>query len=100
MRHITRSSILIAAFAAWPALGALPPQYQRLAELRAILDHPGVTEAFDGAPIERVLYVRPDLYLVTAGRCRLPVVIASLPVPDGIVGPRRFEVRPGRRTCG
>ena len=82
-----------------PAVAALAPNYQRLAELRAILDHPGVTAAFGHEPIERVLYVRPDLYLVTAGRCRLPVVIASLPVPDGVVGARRFEVRPGRRAC-
>ena len=99
MRHALHlSAFALAAAAALPAGAALPPQYQRLAELRAILSHPGVTEAFGATPIERVLYVREDLYLVTAGRCRLPVVIAGLPSDNP--GPRRFEVRPGRRVCG
>ncbi len=89
-----------AALAALPAQAALPPQYQRLAELRAVLDHPGVTGAFGVAePIERVEYVSPDLYRVTAGRCRMDVRIVGLPVPQGVVGGRRFEARPGRRIC-
>jgi hypothetical protein len=89
------------ALAAIPAAAALAPNYQRLAELRAVLDNPGVTNALGTSdPIGRVEYVRPDLYRVTAGRCHVDVAIVGLPMPRGMVGPRRFEVRPGRKVCG
>jgi hypothetical protein len=90
-----------AALAAVPAGAALPPNYQRLVELRAVLDHPGVGGAFGmDDPVERVEYVRPDLYRVSSRRCRMDVVIHGLPMPRGMAGPRRFEARPGRKVCG
>jgi hypothetical protein len=89
-----------AALAAPPLSAALAPNYQRIAELRAVLNHPGVNNALGGVPIERIEYVRRDLYRVTAGRCRLDVAIHGLPTPRGVAGPRRFEVRPGKRVCG
>jgi len=94
------AALTAAALAAVPAPAALPPQYQRLAELRAVLNDQGVAAAFGGAPIERVEYVRPDLYRVTAGRCHLDVRIVGLPMPRGMVGARRFEVRAGERVRG
>lgn len=90
----------IGMLAATPAGAALPPQYQRLAELRAVLNHPGVTGAFGvGDPIERVEYAGPDLYRVSAGRCHLDVRIVDLPTPRNVAGGRRFEARPGRKVC-
>jgi hypothetical protein len=85
------------ALGAVPAGAALAPNYQRIAELNAVLDHPGVANAMP--PIDRIEHVRPDLYRVTAGRCRLDVRIVDLPVPRGMVGARRFAARPGRRLC-
>jgi hypothetical protein len=81
-----------------PAAAALAPNYQRIAELEAVLEHPGVARAMQ--PIDRIEYVRTDLYRVTAGRCWLDVRIVDLPVPRGMVGARHFEARPGRRVCG
>lgn|GEM_PF-1290369 len=89
-----------AALAALPASAALPPNHQRLAELRSVLAHPGVVRAFGTEqPIDSVEYVRRDLYRVTAGRCRIDVAIVSLPTPRGVRGPRRFEARPGEKVC-
>ena len=100
MRTCLRLAALGAAIlAAMPAAAALPPQYQRLAELRAVLNHQGVSAALDGRPIDRIGYVRPDLYRVSAGRCHVDVAIVGLPMPRGMVGARRFEARPGRRVC-
>lgn len=95
------AAIFAVALAALPAQAALPPQFQRLAEFRAVLAHPGVTGAFAyNEPIERVEYVRPDLYRVSGGRCHLDVSIVSLPMPRAMVGGRRFEARPAaRRVC-
>jgi hypothetical protein len=87
-----------ALLAATPAGAALPPKYQRIAELRAVLDR--VAEALGtDEEIDRIDYVRTDLFRVQAGRCHVDVAIVSLPTPPGIVGARRFEARPGRRVC-
>lgn len=101
MRHNLRPIALgAAALAAVPAAAALPPNYQRLAELRAVLNHPEVGRAFgmDG-PVERIEYLRHDLYRVSSGRCRMDVAIVGLPMPRAVAGPRRFEARPGKKVC-
>ncbi|HEX8483098.1 MAG TPA: hypothetical protein VF650_14470 [Allosphingosinicella sp.] len=90
---------LIALGAAAPAAAALPPQYQRAAEFRAVIADASVAGAFGSAPVERIEFVRPDLYRVSAGRCSLEVAIVSLPTPAGVAGPRRFAVRAGRKSC-
>ena len=82
------------------AMAELPPHHQRAAELRAVLEHPGVVGAFGiRRPVERIEYVRRDLYRVSAGRCRMDVAIVGRPLPPGVVGGRRFDVRPGRIAC-
>lgn len=88
------------ALSAVPASAALPPQYQRAAEFRAVVADPHIANAFGGAPIERIEHVRTDLYRVSAGACRLDVAIVDLPAPEGIVGGRRFTVKAGRKLCG
>lgn len=90
---------VLAASVVLPVQAALPPQYQRLAELKAILDYPGIPGALRGRPIDRVEYVAPDRYRVTAGSCALDVAIVSRPSPPGLVGPRQFDVAPGATTC-
>ena len=100
MRSLAYLSALAAAvLGTSPASGALPPKYQRLAEIRAVLDNRAVSDALGDTPINSVVYVRTDLYRVTAGRCRIDARIVGLPMPDGVVGARRFEVRAGQRVC-
>lgn len=93
------AALALSALAALPAQAALAPEHQRMRELNAVLNHPGVAAAFGGTPIEAIQYVRTDVYVVRAGRCRVEVAIVGLPMPRGMVGPRRFEARPGRRVC-
>src|SRR5947208_6042008 len=90
----------LAALFAFPAPAALAPNYQRLAELRAVLDNDGVIAvAGTMPPIDRIEYIGPDLYRISAGRCHLDARIVDLPVPPGVVGGRHFAVRPGLRIC-
>ena len=92
-------AVAAAAITAAAAQAALPPNHQRLAELRAVLAHPGVVGAFGiEEPIDRVEYLSRDLYRVTSGRCRVDVAIVGLP-NAGRRGPRRFEARPGAKVC-
>jgi hypothetical protein len=92
-------ALAAAALAASPAAAELAPNYQRQAELRAVVSHAAITRAFGSDPIERVEFVRADLYRVSSGRCRIDAAIVGLPVPKGVAGPRRFDVRPGPLVC-
>lgn len=98
MRKLLRLLVTLAIAA--PASAALPPHHQRIAELKAVLGDPAVVRAFETIPIERLEHVGPDLYRVSAGRCRLDVAIVDLPTPANVSGGRRFAVRPGRKVCG
>ena len=81
-----------------PASAALPPQYQRAAELRAIIDDIDIVDLFGmDRLIERIEYVEPDLYRVTSGSCHVDVRIVDK--PNQMVGPREFEVEPGELVC-
>lgn len=100
MRPLLLLALGGAVFTAMPALAALAPQYQRAAEFRAVAADGHIANAFGGAPIERIEYVRTDLYRVSAGGCRLEVAIVDLPTPPGVVGARRFAVKAGRKVCG
>ncbi|MGV2979567.1 hypothetical protein ACERNI_05080 [Camelimonas sp. ID_303_24] len=81
------------------ARAALAPNYQRLAELRAILEDPAVIAAFGVAPIDSIARVGPDSYLVASEACQLPVRIMGQPLPAGMVGARRFSVSAGKPAC-
>ena len=100
MRTLPLLALPAAALAASPAAAALAPNYQRQAELRAVIAHPAITRAFGSDPIDRVEYVRTDLYRVSSGRCRTDAAIVELPTPRGVNSGRRFDVRPGRLVCG
>jgi hypothetical protein len=100
MRPLLPLLAFAAALVPMPAGAALPPQYQRAAELRAVVADAGIANAFGGAPIERVEFVRTDLYRVSARGCRLDVAIVELPTPPDVSGGRRFRVKAGRKVCG
>lgn len=89
--------LVVSGTAAWAALA---PNYQRLAELQAVLAHPGVVGAFKvSEPIDKVEYVKPDLYRVTAGACHVDAKIIPKPNKTGMVGPRQFTVEAGKPVC-
>jgi len=97
IRLAATAAVLLSSVPAW---AALPPQYQRAAELRAIIDDTAIVDAFGiGRPIERIEYVEPDLYRVTSGNCRMDVAIVDKPNVAGLVGPRQFELQPGELVC-
>lgn len=82
------------------AQAALPPKYQRLRELQAILGTPAVVEAFPGSEqIEEVRAIGPDLYRVRSQRCTLDVRIVNDPSAPAMPGPRKFLVKPGKIAC-
>jgi hypothetical protein len=100
--RLTRIIAMPLALAAIASIaeGALPPNAQRVREFTAILQDEAVTGAFPVTrPIERIEHVGPDRYRVSGGGCHIDVAIVGLPMPRGMIGARRFDVRAGARTC-
>ena len=96
------AALVLVTQAAGPGSAALPPNVQRLNQLRAVLENPEVQAAFLPPDlIERIELVRPNLYRVTGGRCHVDVTIVHQPMPSRApLGTPPFEARPGRRVCG
>jgi len=98
----TLTALVAIALATGPALAALPPQYQRQAELLAIINDSAIVEAFGVTrPIEAVEWVEPDLYRVKGAGCSVEVRIVTTPntQPAGFVGPRQFTIAAGELAC-
>ena len=95
-------AVLISLVAALPAQAALPPQYQRQAELLAIINDEAVIAAFGFGGIESIAFEGVDHYVVRGGDCRLDVTIKDLPNKHegGWAGPREFTLALGEPVCG
>lgn len=85
---------------ALPALAALPPHYQRQAELAAVLEVATEVMGID-LPIDTIEWSEPDVYSVDSGACTLTVRIVDRPKlrEPGWVGTREFEAVPDPLTC-
>lgn len=84
-----------------PALAALPPQYQRAAELKAAID--AAADSVEGAPIVSIEYIGEDQYQAQTDACTIIVDIVDIePKPSAIpmVGPRQFEAVAQEPVCG
>ena len=92
---LAASLLMVAATA---ASAALPPEYQRLVELRAVLDaiQPLVGEFGEVTAVEFIAF---DLYEVRSDRCRVAAHIVDVALEAGFVGPRQFTVTIGKIVC-
>jgi hypothetical protein len=100
MRALALAALLTSA-AIMPAAAALPPQYQRQAELAAIINDPSIADVFGFDGISSIEFVRPDQYRLTGGDCTLEVIVEDLPNehPEGWAGPRQFKIVRGEPVC-
>jgi hypothetical protein len=79
------------------AQAALPPYWQRVVEIQAILDEGDVARKLDHAPIDRIERVGEDLYRVQAGTCTLDIRVVGESRSDP--GPRKFHLELGDPAC-
>jgi hypothetical protein len=93
--------LIAAAVFSHSAQAALPPYYQRIAEIERILADQSVQESLRGQPIDRVERIGDDLYRATGGNCSIDVEIVDqdVPRPEGWTGPRQFEVLTHAPVC-
>ena len=100
MRRVT-AAIGLTLLGSSTVLAALPPQYQRQAELLAIINDPAVIDAFGFGGIEAVERTGDDHYVVRGGECRLDVTIKDTASTHeaGWAGPREFKLVLGEPVC-
>lgn len=94
MRMIPALAGLVSVLAPMSAQAALPPQWQRAAELEAVIK--AGTEALD-APIESVTLIWDMVYAVTHDECQVQIQVVYL--PQDTPGPQKFEIKVGEKTC-
>lgn len=91
-------SALSMAIISTSSQAALAPNYQRAAELTAVID--AVAAELPKHPITKVIYQKPDQYQIVAGPCAIRATITSKTPESGMVGPRQFDVNLSRPRCG
>ncbi|MCW5723159.1 MAG: hypothetical protein KIS86_18660 [Devosia sp.] len=83
-----------------PSLAALPPHFQRQAEIDAVLQAAveilGVEQ-----PVDAIRFIETDRYEVLSGACTMVVRIIDTPggKTEGWVGPRQFTALPEAPKC-
>jgi hypothetical protein len=79
------------------AQAALPPYWQRMHEIQAILDDSEVARKLDEAPVDRIERTAEDRYRIQAGTCTLDIRIIGESRSDP--GPRKFHLEIGDPAC-
>ena len=78
-----------------PAAAVVSFPFQRVNEMRTVINLPGLATAL-GVPIDRVVAIGPRLYRVSAGRCHVDVQMELMP---GVRMAARYVPRAGPRVC-
>jgi hypothetical protein len=97
--------MLAAAALGWlvaggPALAALPPYWQSVREIGAIIEDPRVHDALRyEEPILSISTTGDDVYVLRTARCTVTVTIVDKADAEPIVGPRQFDIAIGDATC-
>ncbi|MGL4964555.1 MAG: hypothetical protein ACRC67_25240 [Inquilinus sp.] len=103
-RHIAVAGVtaLLLLGSAAEAQAALPPYWQRLREIQAILDSNDLAQKLRDTPIDRIERPSEDLFRIQAGPCTLDIRIVDDPAGSSqppIPGPRRFHIEAGKPVC-
>jgi hypothetical protein len=102
---LIRASIAVAAIVALPlaTFAALPPKYQRAAEMRRIAESGAVKRALKYQPIAAIQPFGNDRYEVRSVDCTAMVHVVDAPSKPSSgppkLGARRFELRVEAPSC-
>ncbi|MGX5841617.1 hypothetical protein ACWGTI_12930 [Mesorhizobium sp. ArgA1] len=82
------------------AAAALPPYWQRKAEIDAITDSRDVARRLENhGPIDVIEHIGNDHYRVVGGGCTLDVFIVDDASAEPMPGPRKFKLQIGKLVC-
>ncbi len=87
------SGLLVATSAS----AALPPYWQRAAEISAILNDRPLAATLRNRPVDRIQWRSAGLYRVSAGQCRIDV--RTTEERQTKPGPAKYRVQSGNAIC-
>ena len=97
MKRLLMSLTLIVV--SQPVFALLPPYYQSVKEMVAILNSPLVAEKM-GSPYSIQSLIKSETgYTLAVGECKLDIKINYIQRKDGLVGPAEFNIEPGEKNC-
>ena len=97
MHRVAAGFLLSGLVALTSAQAALPPYWQRTAEMSAILDDRQVAAALRNKPVERIEWSGAGLYRVSAEKCQVDV--RTIAEPQSMPGPARYRVESSNTIC-
>lgn len=99
LRHALAAMLIVAA---GPALAALSPTYQSIAEIQRILADQRLSEGLRQEAIISVTTTGNDVYEVKTENCTVTVTVVDVPPAESetmMIGPRKFDLQFGPATC-
>jgi hypothetical protein len=93
--------VLVLSLVSSTVFAALHPFHQRNREISAVISNEQVAAKLQGAPIDSIeyrLHNNVDFYIVKTSECTLATYLKTLP-SNGVMGPKRFEVKVGQLRC-
>ena len=100
LRHALTATLIVAA---GPALAALSPYYQSIAEIERILGDRRLQDALQRQEaIVSITSTATDVYEVKTENCTVSVTVVDVPPKEGepmMVGPRQFDLQFGQASC-
>ncbi len=96
--------ILIASLASLaitsPSMAMMSPDFQRAAEIKAVVDAASEVMAGGGETIQAVIFLGEDAYEVLYEHCQLLVDILDTQSDAPMPGARQFQAVAGEPKCG
>ena len=92
---------LVATFAmSAPALAALAPQYDRLAQFQAVAGDSKIADALsEHGLITGIDRLEDGSFRVWTENCSVPVTLEAVPPKEGTVGPTTYKTTIGKASC-
>lgn len=82
-----------------PSFALLPPYYQSVKEMIAILNNPLVAEKIGSPYPIQSLTKSESGYILLVGECKLDIKINYIQRKDGMVGSAELNIEPGEKSC-
>ena len=81
------------------SFAALPPFYQSVREIEAIVTAPELGKKLEAGGSISSISKNGTSYMVVAGDCAVNVGIKSMPADPKLIGPKKFKVVIGEVVC-
>jgi len=92
-------ALILSALTSSGAQAALPPFYEDVRQIKAILDDPKVAEKLGSVSRIQSIYHDQNTYTIATSECSLNMEVEYIPTARPIVGPPQLRLHVGDVSC-